>query len=312
MWYEIQLDTQSAACEAIYPILYDLGLSGIVTQDPNDPMYRDGYQGDWDYFEPEARQFDYDGARLIAYIELDEAPEALIAELKRRVLALRQFDIAVAPADTRYRLIVEADWANEWKKYYKPHHITDRIVVVPQWESYQPSATELTIVLNPGKAFGTGTHQTTGLCAGFIARYAPVSKRLYDVGCGSGILAIIGRKLGIKEVYGVDVSTDAIAASMENMQLNDMGDIDFKLGDMSSLPAAPADLIVANIIADVIVDLAPQLAAKLTAQGHFIGSGILNERLDAVADALTAAGLTVVERATRGEWSAIVAKVRHE
>ncbi len=311
MWYEITLDTQSEAVEPIYPILYDLGLTGIVTEDPNDPIYSVGYQGDWDYFEEDARQFDHDGARLIAYIELTGSVEPLLAQLKQRVLALKQFDIAVEPVEISYRTVVEEDWANEWKKYYKPHHITAKIVIVPQWEDYQPSDQELIITLNPGKAFGTGTHETTELCAGFIAAHA-TAKTLYDIGCGSGILAIIGRKLGIKQVVGVDLSHDAIMASRENMQLNGIDDIAFLEGDMTLLPAEPADLIVANIIADVIIDLAPQLAAKLTNGGLFIASGILNERRFEVADALEKAGLQIVEYATKGEWTALLAKRSYE
>ncbi len=312
MWYEITLDTQSEAVEPIYPILYDLGLTGIVTQDPNDPIYSVGYQGDWDYFEESARQFDYDGARLIAYIELDGSVECLLEQLKQRVLALKQFGFAVEPAEISYRTVVEEDWVNQWKKYYKPHHITDKIVIVPQWEDYQASDQELIITLNPGKAFGTGTHETTELCANFIANYAATADALYDIGCGSGILAIIGRKLGIKRVVGVDLSHDAIMASRENMQLNGIDDIAFFEGDMTLLPAAPADLIVANIIADVIVDLAPQLAVKLTTGGLFIGSGILNERQAEVATALEKAGLQIIEYATKGEWSALLAKRSYE
>ncbi len=307
-WYEIKIDTVTEAVEMIYPIMYDLNLSGIVTQDPNDPIYSAGYEGDWDYFEESARQFDYDGARLIAYIELDGQPDALIADLEQRITALRAFNVDVGPLDITAKAVVEADWANEWKKYYKPHHITDQIVIVPQWENYTGAPDELLITLNPGKAFGTGTHETTGLCAGFIEKYAASASVLYDVGCGSGILAIIGRKLGIKNVAGVDVSEDAVVASRENMALNDIADITFVKGDMSRLPAPQGDLIVANIIADVIIDLAPQIVDKLAPKGYFIGSGILNSRLSCVVDALKAVGLTIVEQASRGEWSALVAK----
>ncbi len=308
MWYEVKIDTETEAVEAIYPILYEYGLSGIVTQDPNDPIYSAGYQGDWDYFEESARQFDYDGARLIGYIELEEAPVTLVKTLKQRILDLKQYNIAVGPVEISYSEVREEDWANEWKKYYKPHHITENIVIVPEWEDYHKKANEMTIILNPGKAFGTGTHETTELCARLIEAYAANSHTLYDVGCGSGILAIIARKLGIKKVVGVDLSEDAIMASRENMQLNAIEDIEFLKGDLTVLPKKPADLIVANIIADVIIDMAPQLVGKLSDNGHFIGSGILNERLPEVITALQSSGFKIIEKRSKGEWSAVVAK----
>ncbi len=308
MWYEIKIDTVTEAVEAIYPILYEYGLSGIVTQDPSDPIYSAGYQGDWDYFEESARQFDYDGARLIGYIELDKAPVDLVKPLKQRIIDLKQYNIAVGPVNINYGEVREEDWANEWKKYYKPHHITDSIVIVPEWEDYQNNGNEITIILNPGKAFGTGTHETTELCGRLIAAYATGCQTMYDIGCGSGILAIIGRTLGVQHVVGVDLSEDAIMASRENMQLNAISDIEFTKGDLTVLPQKPADLIVANIIADVIIDMAPQLVDKLSENGHFIGSGILNERLPEVVTALQANGFTIVETRSKGEWSAVVAK----
>ncbi len=308
MWHEIKIDTVTEAVEAIYPILYEYDLSGIVIQDPNDPIYSVGYQGDWDYFEEAARQFDYEGARLIGYIELDKAPVDLVKTLKQRILDLKQYNITVGPVNISYSEVREEDWANEWKKYYKPHHITENIVIVPEWEDYHKKGNEMTIVLNPGKAFGTGTHETTELCGRLIEAYAAGRQTMYDIGCGSGILALIGRKLGVQHVVGVDLSEDAIMASRENMQLNDIADIEFLKGDLTVLPKKPADLIVANIIADVIIDMAPQLANKLSVKGRFIGSGILNERLPEVVTALQSSGFTVVETRSKGEWSAVVAK----
>lgn len=308
MWYEIKIKTDTQALEAIYPILYNANVSGIVTEDPNDPIYSAGYVGDWDYFEEDARQFEYDGALVKGYIECDDA-QTLIDDLRKKILALSDYGFSVGPVEISYTEVHEEDWANEWKKHYKPFVITPGIVIKPLWEDYQSKPEEIVITMDPGKAFGTGTHETTTLCAQMIQKYAKSAQLLYDIGCGSGILAIIAKALGVPRVIGVDIDDKAVEASVENATLNQFGDtITFLKGNGIELLTEKADIIVANIIADVIIAMASQIDQLMHSDSLFIASGILCERLDDVKNALIDNGFSIVESHVKGEWAVIVSK----
>lgn len=309
MWYELKIKTTSEAVEAVNVVLYDYNVSGIVIEDPNDPMYQEGYEGDWDYFEEEARQFEYEGALIKGYVEFDETVvEVTVQEIRERLLGLTEFGLDPGPCEITYKEVHEEDWANEWKQYYKPFEIAPGLIIRPVWEEYTPEADERVIVLDPGKAFGTGTHETTSLCAQKIIKYREGVKRLYDVGCGSGILAIIGASLGIEDVRGVDIDEKAIEASQENAALNGLERIDFQLGNLIDRFSEPADMIVANIIADVIVLLADDIVRLMHENTLFIASGILTEKRQWVEESLVAKGFTLLEAEDKGEWSVLVAK----
>ncbi len=308
MWHEIKIKTQSNALEAIYPILFEYGLSGIVTEDPNDIIYSEHYQGDWDYFEPEARKFEYDGALIKAYIELDNV-DALVADLGQAIMALKEFGFSPEPALVSASLVKEEDWANEWKKYYHTFEIADGVTIKPAWEEYSAKADEIVIALDSGKAFGTGTHETTTLCAQMIKKYAQQKNSFYDIGCGSGILAIIAKKIGFENVKGLDIDEIAVVASKDNAALNfDRADaINFSIGTADDL-SQPADMIVSNIIADVIIAIAPKIRTLLQKHSYYIASGILDTKLEEVKQALIANNFEIVEIVQKGEWCAIVCR----
>lgn len=309
MWYELKIKTTSEAVEAVNVVLYDYDVSGIVIEDPKDPMYQEGYEGDWDYFEEEARQFEYEGALIKGYVEFDESAVAsIVGAIRGRLLGLSEFGLDPGPCEITYKEVHEEDWANEWKQYYKPFEIAPGLIIRPVWEDYDPKTDERVIVLDPGKAFGTGTHETTSLCAQKIIKYREGVKRLYDVGCGSGILAIIAASLGIEDVRGVDIDEKAIEASCENAALNDLGRIDFQLGNLIDKFVEPADMIVANIIADVIVILAEDIVRLMHQNTIFVASGILTEKRSWVETALIEKGFEIIEAEDKGEWSVIVAK----
>lgn len=310
MWYELKIKTTTEAVEAVNVILYDFDASGIVIEDPNDDFYQEGYEGDWDYFGEEARVFEYDGTLIKAYVEfhVDEV-ENKVDEIQQRVIDLKQFGLDPGLAEITYTEVHEDDWAHEWKKYYKPFEIAPGLVICPVWEEYTPEPGQRVIFLDPGKAFGTGTHETTSLCAQKILKYRDGVHSLYDVGCGSGILAIIGAFYGIDRVAGVDIDEKAIEASNENAALNQMdGTIDFKLGNLIDLFSEPADMIVANIIADIIILLAADIHRLMHDKTVFIASGILVEKREVVETALLENGFEILEVEEKGEWCVIVSK----
>jgi ribosomal protein L11 methyltransferase len=309
MWYELKIKTTTEACEAIYHILMESNVSGIVTEDPNDDFYSEGYKGDWDYFGDEARVFEYEGTLIKGYIEIEENAEKFIEEIHQQVVSLKEYGLDPGIAEVTYSEVHEEDWVDEWKKYYKPFEIAQNIIICPVWEEYEAEEGQTVILMDPGKAFGTGTHETTSLCAQKINKYRGNSKTLYDVGCGSGILAIIGSVMGIPSVYGVDIDEKAVEASRENAALNQLeGQVKFELGNLIDLFSEPADLIVANIIADVIIMLSADIHRLMHEDTVFIASGILLDKRKEVEEALIGNGFVIIEAEDKGEWSVVVSK----
>jgi len=309
MWYEIKVKTTAEAIEGINNIFYNHDVTGIVTEDPNDPIYQDDYKGDWDYFGEEAKRFEYDGVLMKGYVEVLEGVVELMVKIEGEIKGLSEFGLVPGPVDLEYSEVHEDDWANEWKKYYKPFEIAKGIVIKPVWEDYEAKEGEKVIVMDPGKAFGTGTHETTSLCAQKIAKYKGDAKTLYDVGCGSGILAIVGAVMGIPKVCGVDIDELAIENSRENAALNNFdSDITFEKGNLIDLFSEPADIIVANIIADVIILLTEDIHRLMHEKTTFIASGILVEKRAEVETALLSHGFNIVEVEEKGEWCVIVSK----
>ena len=199
----------------------------------------------------------------------------------------------------------EADWENEWRKYYHPVHIGRAIVIVPAWQEYAPAAGEVCVRMDPGLAFGTGTHESTRLCAVLLEKYLRAGDRVLDVGTGSGILAICAKKLGANEVSGCDIDPVAVRVARENAADNDES-ISFFVSDLLSAVKGEFDLVIANIVADIIVRMAPDVPCVLAEGGRLIVSGVIAEREDEVVRALAVQGLSVTERREENDWRALV------
>lgn len=201
----------------------------------------------------------------------------------------------------------EEDWANSWKKYYKPIKTGKKVVIVPVWETYEPEDGEIIVLMDPGMAFGTGTHETTRLCANFVETYTTEGCTVLDVGCGSGILSIVAAKLGAKNCFACDIDPVAVRVATENTELNNTPNVTCAVSDL--LKQAPKinggyQIIVANIVADVIIRLAPDVGEYLADNGIFIVSGIIAERANEVLEALDKAGYKVEEERYENGWYA--------
>ncbi|MDD4334813.1 MAG: 50S ribosomal protein L11 methyltransferase, partial [Desulfotomaculaceae bacterium] len=200
------------------------------------------------------------------------------------------------------------DWAGAWKKYYKPVRVGRRLVIKPSWEDYQPLAGDLIIEMDPGMAFGSGTHATTALCLRLLEKYVRPGSSVYDIGTGSGILAIAAARLEAGKVRAVDIDPVACKTAAENVAGNNAGTVvSVQQGNLAEPLPYGADLIVANIIANVIAGFAPHAAAALKPGGIFIASGIIRERAEMVRKAFAAAGLAICEEQADGLWIAIAA-----
>jgi len=201
----------------------------------------------------------------------------------------------------------EEDWANSWKAYYKPLHIGKRMVIVPAWERYDEQPGEIVVRMDPGMAFGTGSHETTRLVIGLLEKYTPAGGRMLDVGCGSGILAICASKLGAGQCYAYDIDPVAVKVANENIRDSGITNVTCEVSDLlrDVDRAYPYDLITANIVADIIIRMSPDVGALMHAGTVLLVSGIILERSDDVVAALEANGLKIVERVVENDWCAM-------
>lgn len=205
----------------------------------------------------------------------------------------------------------EEDWANSWKEYYKPLHIGERIVIVPAWEHYEKQPKDIIVTMDPGMAFGTGTHETTRLVIGLLEKYASKGQRMLDVGCGSGILAICASKLGADECYAYDIDEVAVRVAEDNVLSNNCENIICKQSDLLKdvdLSCGKFDLITANIVADIIIRMIPDVGNYMNDDAVLLASGIIGPRADEVVSAFEAYGFEIVEMALDNDWCALAVK----
>ena len=203
----------------------------------------------------------------------------------------------------------EEDWATSWKAYYKPVHIGEKMVIVPMWEKYEKKDHEIIVRMDPGMAFGTGTHETTRLVVGLLEKYTTKGCRMLDVGTGSGILAICAAKLGAGECKAYDIDPVAVRVAKENVKDNNCDNIECDTSDLLygvDLSGGQYDLVCANIVADIIIRMTPDIGRYMKDDAILIASGIITERADEVVDAVVAHGLRIKERLTANGWCALV------
>lgn len=226
-------------------------------------------------------------------------------QLEARLDELRGLGLGTIDPAT-YAWVQEEDWANAWKAYFKPTRVGERLVVIPSWESYDLQEGDLPLYLDPGMAFGTGTHPTTSLCLRSLERVVKPGARVIDVGTGSGILAIAARRLGAGEVVAIDIDPVAVRVAQENAAQNNV-QIDVRHATLDQVEQEPADLVIANIIASIIIEILPDVAARMKPGARFLASGIIAEKKQAVLDALVATWLLPVEAREENGWVAILA-----
>lgn len=203
----------------------------------------------------------------------------------------------------------EEEWSTAWKKYYHPIRVGERLVVVPAWEKYDAEENDIIVRMDPGMAFGTGTHETTRLVCGLIEKYLTPGARMLDVGTGSGILAICASKLGAGECFAYDIDPVAVRVAAENCKDNDCKNITCGVSDLlASVDTAGGlyDFAVANIVADIIIRMSPDIGAYLKKGAYLITSGIIERYAEGVREAMRANGFELVEEAMESDWVAMV------
>lgn len=282
-WLEVAVTTTAEAVEAVGAQFAALGSGGLVVEDLPAPGAR----------------------RVVAYWPAGQEAEERLASLRRFLRALPAFGLDPGPAEVRVILRDEAEWAESWKRHYRLQRI-GKLVIRPSWEAYAPAPGEVVIDLDPGMAFGTGTHPTTALCLAALQEEASRSGTAVDAGTGSGILAIAAAKLGAGRVVACDVDPLACRVAEENVRRNGVSDrVEVRCGDAREVLRSlgrRVDLLLANIVAEVIADLAPDFAAAAVPGGRLLASGITAERSAEVAQALEASALFVTGVRERDGW----------
>lgn len=218
---------------------------------------------------------------------------------------------AAAKIDAKLELlgVDEEEWSTAWKKYYHPIKVGERLVIVPLWEKYQPRDGEIVVLMDPGMAFGTGTHETTRLVCGLIEKYIKPGQRILDVGTGSGILSICASKLGASECFAYDIDPVAVRVARENVADNKLTNITCGVSDLLhdvDISGGQFDFAVANIVADIIIRMSADIGKYIKKGAYLITSGIIEQYADNVVSAMTAQGFTLVETRKESDWVAMV------
>lgn len=306
---ELTVSTTTGGADAVSALLMRLGATGTQIIDRNDLPDPDQPGRNWELMDRALLDEAPEDVRVKAWFSAEDAGrvlEALRLELER--MRAQDPGHAFGALTLSVGSIREEDWANNWKQYFKPFRVGQRMVVKPTWEDWDAAPDDLIIEIDPGMAFGTGTHETTALCIELIEKYYTAG-RLLDIGTGSGILAIAAALLGAKDVYAIDIDEDAVRVAKENVNQNGLSDrILVEKGDLLKGVRGTYEFAVANILAPVICMLAAPLLAYLAPGGTFVCSGIIREMRDDVYAALTKAGYEILEERSRGDWYAFAAR----
>lgn len=309
-WIEVRVITKSEALEPISGIFYSLDCKGVAIEDPEDILGREQGPLTWDFADINVLEHKGKVAVVKAYFAEEDNIEDVLQYVNERLTELKEMGLDLGEAKVEHEKMHEEDWANTWKQYYKPSKVGEKIVVKPIWEEYEAKDGELVVDLDPGMAFGTGTHETTRMCIQALERYVKEESTVFDVGCGSGILAIAAAKLGAKLAVGVDLDPVAVESSIENVGYNNLNNIEILHGNLVEVIDGKADIVVANILAEIICILTDDVKRVLKDSGIFITSGIIHDRVDMVCEKLEATGFEVIEKNRDGEWNCIVAKLK--
>lgn len=300
---EVKIYTSQEGIDPLTCVLMDMGIAGFAIEDARDyqDLMNKKNDYDWDYIDDSLMELEHVRTSVTFYLEENETNRSLLEQLREK------YELVWRPVD-------DSEWKDNWKEYFKPTKITDKIVIKPTWEAYENKENELVIEIDPGMAFGTGTHPTTSLCVKLLEKYIePGKDAVLDVGCGSGILSIASALLGAKDVLAVDIDPVAVEVSKENVNLNHLFEkISVIEGDLTKGLQFRADVVAANLMADLVMMLSKDVAAHLKGKSIYISSGILIEKQAEVVAAIEACGFHILDIMEEGEWCAIAAKTERQ
>ena len=272
----------------------------MVISDPRDvdDLLNKEKDYEWDYIDDNVLRLKEEEPKITIYFEgVDEG----MSQLSKVKKAMEGYDV-------EYEILDDEDWKDNWKQYFKPSQISESIVVKPTWQDYEAKDGELVVEIDPGMAFGTGTHETTSLCVKMMEKYMKKGDKVLDVGTGSGILSIVAAKLGSEDIMGIEIDPVACEVARENVHLNGVDFVKIKEGDLTKGLDYRANLVVANLMADLVMMLSKDVSKHMEDGGIYISSGILNEKVEAVSKVIKECGFEILEVKEDGMWSVIVGK----
>ncbi len=304
--------------EPVLTALMNVDIMDTVVEDPADiaDLLDKDQDWEWDYVDDSVIEMQNAEPKVTVYMEDDEEGRRKLAALQGAVEELKKEaaagaygeNVDLGPLTVDVYVEDDSEWKDNWKEFFKPKKVGKRIVVKPTWYDYEKEEGDLVIEIDPGMAFGTGTHETTSLCLRLMEDYMADGDKVLDVGCGSGILAIAGALLGSPEVLGVEIDPVAVEIAQENLELNGVTDVArAQYGDLTKGIDFKAEIVVANLMADLVMMLSADVAKHILPGGKYISSGILVEKRDQVAAVIRDCGFDIVEIREDGMWCAIVA-----
>ncbi len=314
-WAEINIYTTTAGIDSVTGILMDLGITGFVIKDAQDfEDFLENKTGNWDYIDDDLMGLKNCETTVTVYIRSDAEGAELFAAVKSALAALKSRDTDGAYGRLEYDMsnIREEDWANNWKQYFKPITIGEKLLIKPSWEAADPAEKRRILEIDPASSFGTGQHNTTRLCLELIEENLAQGEKLLDLGCGSGILSIGALLLGAESACAVDIDDNSVRIAAENAQKNGIsperytafcGDItsDEKLREKIG---GGYDIVCANIVADVLIAMSGFFAGFLKDKGKLIVSGIIDTRREDVLSTISFCGFELVKSANSEDWNA--------
>jgi ribosomal protein L11 methyltransferase len=301
-WAEISVQAVPSVVEPVSSAFTEAGCAGVVVLDPSavssDP---------WAEHAAAFPALASDRCTITGYVPIDDRLDPFLADVRSRLHILRDAGLEV-DSELTLGWVEDAAWAEAWKAHFKPLRVGRHFVIKPSWEEWTATPEDRVIELDPGMAFGTGTHETTRLCLQLIEDTVRVGDRVLDWGTGSGILAVGAGLMGARRIVAIDLDPVAVEAAAENAVRNALGET--ILTSSASIEAVPADppfdLVIANIVADPIIAGAGELARHLRPGGAAIVSGIIDLREADVVSALEAAGLSIQRTLRDGDWRAFL------
>lgn len=313
-WLELKIDTSHAGLDAVCDLLARYDVTSLMIDDEAEfNEFLEQNRQYWDYVDEELVEDMRGVSRVTFYLERTEAAIDTVAHIRIDMAALKKEHPEYAPMLLSVTPTADEDWENNWKKFYKPMEIGDRLLVVPEWEQVKDTS-RVAVRLNPGLTFGTGSHATTRMCLQALEKHVHGGEKVLDLGCGSGILSITALRLGAATAFACDIDEKCVDVAYENAALNGVGKDVYTVrwGDVLTDTTLQAelgggyDIVVANIVADVIMGLSDKVRPFMKSNGLFICSGIIDSRAEEVLAKLKSDGWQIPEQRTNEGWFSFV------
>lgn len=317
-WLEVTIYTSKQGLEVLTGILMQMGVTGFVIEDPDDFTEFLTHRGEtWDYMDDSVEALKDVETNIKFYLAENAQGQEMFVEIKNTVKRLKEENAEYGSLRIETGDINEEDWANNWKKYFKPFTVGEHFVIKPTWEKYEETTDRHILEIDPNSSFGTGQHYTTQLCIEQLEHIIKPECEVLDMGCGSGILSIAALLLGAHHVTAVDIDQNSVNIANDNFRQNHMDESKFTsyCGNVMAdaeleekIGKGQYDVVVANIVADVIIGMKNELKAFIKPNGKLIASGVINDRAEEVMTHLREVGFVIENVTEKNDWVAIVAQ----